>query len=289
MKGWTMIIITGGTGKLGSAIVDRLLDRVPAAEVGVSVRDPARAVGLAARGVRVRRGDFADPASLATAFEGAAQVLVVSTDETGPEAVIHHVAAIEAARSAGAKRVLYTSHQAAAAGSLFAPMADHAATERRLEGAPFTALRNGFYAATVPLLLGGALETGELAAPADGPVSWTAHADLAEAAAILLASDGRFEGPTPPLTAPVALDLEEVAALLTDLTGRPIRRVVMSDDAWAAGLTDHGVPAARAELLLGMFRAARRGEFAAVGPDLETLLGRPATSLRTVLAEALTH
>ncbi len=282
-----MIVITGGTGQLGSRIVDRLLERVPADGIGVSVRDPGRAAELAARGVRVRRGDFADPESLAEAFEGATQVLIVSTDQSGAEAVGHHVSAIEAARSAGAKRVLYTSHQGAAADSRFAPMVDHAATERRLAEAPFTALRNGFYASTVPLLLGGALETGELAAPADGPVSWTAHADLAEAAAIILAEEGRFDGPTPPLTAPVAWDLEEVAALLTELTGRSIRRVVVSDDAWVAGLVGHGVPVAQAELLLGMFRAARRGEFAVAGPELEALLGRPATSLRAVLAEAL--
>jgi NAD(P)H dehydrogenase (quinone) len=282
-----MIVITGGTGKLGSRIVDRLLERVPAAEIGVSVREPERAAELAARGVRVRRGDFADPGSLAEAFEGAAQVLVVSTDEMGERAVEHHAAAIEAARSAGAKRVLYTSHQAAADDSLFAPMADHAATERRAGEGAFTALRNGFYASTVPLLLGGALETGELAAPADGPVSWTAHADLAEAAAIILADEGRFDGPTPPLTAPVALDLGDVAALLTDLAGRPVRRVVVSDEAWVATLTGRGVPAAQAELLLGMFRAARRGEFATAGPELEDLLGRPATPLRAVLAGAL--
>ncbi|WP_254897310.1 NAD(P)H-binding protein [Amycolatopsis sp. Hca4] len=286
-KGYAMIVITGGTGQLGSRIVGRLLERVPAAEVGVSVRDPSRAAELSARGVRVRRGDFADPSSLAEAFEGAAQVLVVSTDSAGEEAVAHHVAAIEAARAAGAKRVLYTSHQAAAADSRFAPMVDHAATERRLADGPFTALRNGFYASTVPLLLGAALETGELTAPADGPVSWTAHADLAEAAAIILADEGRFDGPTPPLTAPVTLDLAEIAAVLTELAGRPVRRVVVSDDAWAAGLVEHGVPAARAELLLGMFRAARRGEFAVAGPELEHLLGRPATPVREVLAEAL--
>jgi NAD(P)H dehydrogenase (quinone) len=282
-----MIVVTGGTGKLGSRIVGRLLERVPAAEIGVSVREPDRAAELAARGVRVRRGDFADPGSLAEAFAGAAQVLVVSTDGLGEQAVAHHVAAIEAARAAGAKRVLYTSHQGAADDSLFAPMIDHAATERQAGDGPFTALRNGFYAGTVPLLLGAALETGELAAPADGPVSWTAHADLAEAAAIILAEEGRFDGPTPPLTAPVALDLGDVAALLTDLTGRPVRRVVVPDEAWVATLTGHGVPAAQAELLLGMFRAARRGEFAATGPELEDLLGRPATPLRAVLAEAL--
>ncbi|GAB3157864.1 NAD(P)H-binding protein [Amycolatopsis stemonae] len=282
-----MIVITGGTGKLGAQVADRLLRRVPAERIGVSVRDPGRASDLAGRGIRVRRGDFADPASLADAFEGAAQVLVVSTDATGEAAIAHHVAAIEAARDAGAKRILYTSHQAAAEDSLFAPMPDHAATERHLvaAGTAVTVLRNGFYASTVPLLLGPALETGELVAPADGPVSWTAHADLAEAAAVVLADEGRFDGPTPPLTAPVALDLADVAGIVTELTGRTVRRVVADDDDWVAGLVGHGVPAARAELLLGMFRAARRGEFAVTGPDLEDLLGRPATPLRAVLAE----
>ena len=280
-----MIIVTGATGRLGFDIVDRLLARMPADGVGVSVRDPARAAGLAERGVRVRRGDFTDPATLASAFEGATQVLIVSAASTGEAAVAQHVAAIDAARDAGARRILYTSHQAAADDSLFAPMPDHAATEAYLEktGIPFTSLRNGFYAGTVRLLLGRALETGELVAPADGPVSWTAHADLAEAAAVVLAGEGRFDGPTPPLTAPVALDLADVAGLLADLTGRPVRRVVADDDEWAAGLVRHGVPEEQATMLLGMFHASRRGEFATTSPELEHLLGRPATPVRSIL------
>ena len=281
-----MIIITGGTGQLGSQIVDRLLSRVPADRVGVSVRDIARASDLAARGVRVRRGDFADPDSLATAFEGATQVLIVSTDRTGEEAVARHAAAIDAAHDAGAERILYTSHQAAAEDSLSAPMPDHAATERYLSktGTPFTSLRNGFYASTVRRLLGGALETGELVAPADGPVSWTAHADLAEATAAILADGAWADGPTPPLTAPDALDLGDVADMVTALTGRTVRRVVADDDEWAATLTGRGVPADQTSMLLGMFRAARRGEFATTGPALEDLLQRPATPLRSLLA-----
>lgn len=281
-----MIIVTGGTGRLGAEIVERLLARVPVGDVGVSVRDPERAGGLAARGVRVRRGDFTDPASLEAAFEGATQVLIVSTNQTGEAALAQHVAAVDAAHRAGAKRILYTSHQGAAQDSLFAPMPDHAETERYLagRGTPFTALRNGFYAGTVEHLLGRALQAGELVAPADGPVSWTAHADLAEAAAVVLAQEGVFDGPTPPLTAPVAVDLEGVAAILSDLVGRPVRRVVVGDEEWVASLTAHGVPAAQADLLLGMFHASRRGEFAATGTDLERLIGHPATTLREVLA-----
>ena len=284
-----MIIVTGATGQLGSRIVASLLERVPAEEVGVSVRDPERAAGLAARGVRVRRGDFSDPDSLADAFAGADQVLIVSASETGGTAVAAHAAAIDAARTAGAGRLLYTSHQAASADSLFAPMPDHAAAERHLAqaGASFTSLRNGFYATTVPFLLGQALSTGEIVAPADGPVSWTTHADLAEAAAVILADPGRFDGPTPPLTAADALDLAEVADLLTKLTGRTIRRTVADDDEWAAGLAAQGVPEAQAAMMLGLFLAARRGEFAATSPVLGELLGRPATPLGSFL-EGLT-
>lgn len=280
-----MFIVTGATGQLGGLIVDSLLDRVPAEQIGVSVRDPGRAADLAARGVRVRRGDFTDPASLADAFEGATQVLVVSANATGGDAVAQHAAAIDAAAAAGAQRVLYTSHQAAAADSLFEPMPDHAATEAYAQqaGVAFTALRNGFYASTVPLLLGPALQTGELVAPADGPVSWTTHADLAEAAAVLMTGADRSERATPPLTGPAALDLADVAGLLTEITGRPVRRVVADDEEWTAGLIGHGVPEAQARMLLGMFSASRRGEFATTGPLLAELLGRPATPLRTVL------
>ncbi|RDG34494.1 NmrA family NAD(P)-binding protein [Streptomyces corynorhini] len=284
-----MIIVTGAHGRLGSRTVRRLLDRVPADRIGVSVRDTDGAADLAALGVRVRRGDFADPASLSEAFEGATQVLVVSAPITGPVAIARHTAAADAAVAAGAKRVLYTSHQGASPDSLFAPMPSHAATERYLAGTgtPFTALRNGYYASTIPLLLGQALRTGELVAPADGPVSWTAHDDLAEATAVILADEGRFDGPTPPLTAPHALDLAGIAGILGELTGRTIRRVVADDAEWAAGLVGNGVPQERADMLLGMFHASRRGEFAATGPALTELLGRDATPVRAVLEEVV--
>jgi len=60
-----MIIVTGATGKLGRAVVERLLDRLPAEQIGVSVREPEKAGALAQRGVRVRRGDFGDAGGLA--------------------------------------------------------------------------------------------------------------------------------------------------------------------------------------------------------------------------------
>ncbi|MDO9378533.1 MAG: NAD(P)H-binding protein [Nocardioidaceae bacterium] len=284
-----MIVITGATGQLGSRIVQHLLARVPADQVGVSVRDVDRAADLAARGVRVRRADFADPATLADAFEDATQVLLVSSDRLGEEGVRLHRAAADAARDAGADRVLYTSHQGASASSVFAPMPDHAATEEHLRtlGVATTSLRNGFYASTVPRMLGGALETGELRVPADGPVSWTTHDDLAEATAAILTDGTELDGPTPPLTAPDAHDFSDVARVLSELSGRSVRRVVVDDEEWVQGLVGRGVPGEQAEMLLQLFWASRRGEFAATDPALEKLVGRPAASIRDVLAAAV--
>ena len=60
-----MIVVTGATGQLGSRIVRELLRTIEPDRIAVSVRDPSKAGDLAAEGVRVRRGDFDDPASLA--------------------------------------------------------------------------------------------------------------------------------------------------------------------------------------------------------------------------------
>ncbi len=284
-----MIIVTGATGQLGRQIVERLLTRVPAARVGVSVRDPQRARTLADQGVRVRQGSFTDPAGLAHAFEGASQVLIVSVDKMGDECVKQHRTAIEAAVASGARRILYTSQMGSSAASHFQACRDHAATEDELRacGVPFTALRNGFYATSAAHFLGNAAESGELALPADGPVAWTAHADLAEATAAILADEGRFDGPTPPLTAGQALTFDDIAAITTEITGRPVTRTTSPGDQFRAQLVTQGVPEQTADQLLGIFAAARAGEFATIDPTLAELIGREPITLEKVLRDHL--
>ncbi|PTL76523.1 NAD(P)H-binding protein [Vitiosangium sp. GDMCC 1.1324] len=286
-----MIVVTGATGQLGRLIVEKLVTRVPVDRVAVSVRDMQKAQELAARGVRVRKGDFTDPKSLAHAFEGASQVLLVSSNAAayGGDPLAQHRAAIGAARAAGARRIVYTSHMAASRSSAFPPMLDHAATEQMLgeSGLAWTALRNGFYAASAMFLLEQALRTGVFEAPADGRVSWTAHADLAEAAAVILTSEGQYDGPTPPLTAAQALDFGALCDIASSLLGRPLRRSTVSEDEMRAKLSARGMPASAVAMSLGLYRASHNGEFAAVDPTLQKLLGRAPASMREVIAEKL--
>ena len=280
-----MIVITGATGALNGATVEHLLERVPASQIGVSVREVAKARALAERGVRVRRGSYDDPAALLDSFEGADQVLLVSSNDPGADGVALVRAGIEAAVKAGAGRILYTSHQHTGLDSPFPPARVHAANEAQLadSGVAWTSLRNGFYAHSLDWMLGPWRETGVIAAPADGPASWTERADEAEAAAVILASAGGYDGPVT-LTASTAPTFDDIAEIAAGLTGRDIQRVVMDDEEWVAAQVGLGSPEPVARMLLGFFRAARDGQFAEVSPLLGELLGREPRSVRDLLA-----
>jgi NAD(P)H dehydrogenase (quinone) len=281
-----MIVITGATGALNGATVEQLLKRIPADQIGVSVRDTAKAQHFADRGVRVRRGSYEDPAALLDSFEGADQVLLVSSSDPGADGPSLLRVGIRAAVAAGARRILYTSHQHTGLDSPFFPARHHAATEALLadSGVAWTSLRNGFYAHSLDWLLGPWRETGVIATPADGPVSWTERADEAEAAAVILAGPRHFDGPVT-LTAGTAVTFGEIAGIASEVTGRDIGRVVVSYEQWVAEQVAHGTPETLARFMLGFFLAAREGSFAGTDPLLGDLLGRQPRTVRDLLAE----
>lgn len=273
-----MIVVTGATGALNGATVDHLATLVPPGGLAVAVRDPDRATGFAERGIAVRRGDYADPASLPAAFEGADQLLLVSSNDPTADHVALHRAAVEAAVEAGVGRILYTSHQGAAAANPFRPCQVHAATEGLLaaSGLAWTSLRNGFYAHTLGWLVGDWRTTGRVVVPADGPVSWTSREDSAEAAAVVLASDGAYDGPVT-ITATAAPTFAEVAEHLSATLD------VVGEDAWLAEQVAAGQPEGAARFTLGIFQGAHGGFFAGTDPLLGTLLGRDPAPWSAVL------
>ena len=282
-----MIVITGATGALNGATADHLLGRAPAAQLAVVARDPAKAQRFAHRGVQVRHGDYARPSTLPAAFAGADQLLLVSSNDPAADAVALHRAAIDAAVAAGVGRILYTSHQGAHPDSPFGPGRDHALTERLLadSGVPWTSLRNGFYLHSLRWLLGPWQETGVIAVPGDGPVSWTAREDAAEAAATVLASDGAFDGPVT-LTASAAPTFGDLAAIASEVTGRTVRLEVLEPEAWIAAQVAAGQPEPAARFTAGMYLAAQGGFFAGTDPLLAKLLGREPRTVREELAAA---
>ncbi|MEU2720944.1 NAD(P)H-binding protein [Streptomyces smyrnaeus] len=269
-----MIVVTGATGGLGGATVEHLLKRVPADQIGVSVRDAAKAQHLADRGVRVRQGSYEDPATLRDSFTGADQVLLVSGNDPAADMVGLHRNAVEAAVAAGTRRILYTSQQSAVPDNPYRPSDIHTATEAILgaSGVAWTALRNGAYG-PLDQLLGPWQRTGVIAQPQDGPVPYTDRADVAEATAVILAGDRSFDGPVT-LTAPTAVTFDDFAKIASELTGSAVERIVLDDEQWVADQLAIGVPEQAARLMLSWYQAARAGYFAEADPLLAELLGR---------------
>jgi len=279
-----MIVITGATGALNGGTVDHLLERMPASELVVAVRDPARASRFADVGIEVRHADYANPDTLPDAFDHADQLLLVSSSDPAADAVSLHRAAIEAATAVGVGRIFYTSHQGASLATPFGPGRDHAATEHLLleSGVPWTALRNGFYTHSLNWLMGEWRETDVITVPLDGAVSWTAREDAAEAAAIILASKDAYDGPIT-LTAGSAPTFDEIAEIASDVTGRQITVDVIGREKWIAGQIAAGSPERVAGFMLGMYEAAEAGYFAGVDPLLTQLLGREPRTVRDLL------
>jgi uncharacterized protein YbjT (DUF2867 family) len=287
-----MFIVTGASGKLGRKIVENLMLHVPAAGIGVSVRDPGKVAALQACGVRVRKGDYDDAQSLYHAWKGAKRLLLVSSNAaaTGGNLLEQHATAIAIAREVGVERIFYTSQVSSAATSQFPPGRDHAATEALLaqSGLAWTALRNGFYADSALMMNARSFIAGELAAPEDGKVAWTTHDDLAAAAAALLAGAVVIDGPTQPLTGGAALDLADLAQVAGEVLGRPIARTMVSDAGMVERAHAVGVPEGMIAVMLGYYRAARAGEFATVDSTLARLLGRAPQSMESFMRANLT-
>ncbi|MGV9836767.1 GDSL-type esterase/lipase family protein [Nocardia niigatensis] len=85
----------------------------------------------------------------------------------------------------------------------------------------------------------------------------------------------------------IGFDFDGVAALASEITGRTIKRVTVSDEDFRQQMVSYGVPLWQADMMVDIFTAARAGEFATVEPTLAELIGREPIGFDTVLREAL--
>ncbi len=169
------------------------------------------------------------------------------------------------------------------------PLLRHINAETLLQssGVPYVSLRNGFYAESALYQLSGVKQTGKISLPEDSPVSWTARADLAEAAVATLTEAGLFDEISPPLTSSHTLDFADIAKLASEILGRNIVRETVSDQEYRTALISHGVPETMAEGLGSLYKAGRAREFAVVDPTLERLLRRKPAAMKDVLNDFL--
>ncbi|GLS24061.1 NAD(P)-dependent oxidoreductase [Labrys miyagiensis] len=284
------ILVAAASGQLGRLVVDGLLESLPASQIVAGVRNPDgdAAKAFAAKGVEVRKVDYADPAGLAVAFIGIDRLLLISSNAVGHR-LSQHSNAIAAAKQAGVKLIAYTSILHADTTPL--GLGDeHKQTEAALResGVPFALLRNGWYTENYAASIAPALAHGAfLGAAGDGRISTAARADYARAAAAVLTSDEDQGGRIYELAGDNGFTLAEFAAEIAKVSGKPVVYKNLSEPEFKAALVGAGLPEGFAGLLADSDAGAAKGALFDDSGQLSKLTGRPTTPYAQTIAAAV--
>jgi len=274
-----MIALTGATGQLGQFVVEALLKTVPAKEIVAIVRNPAKAEALGKQGLIVRQGDYNDQAALTQALAGVEKLLLISSSEVGQRAAQHRNV-INAAKAAGVKFIAYTSLLHADTSPLGLHV-EHVETEKLLaeSGIPFALLRNGWYSENYLASAPAALAHGVfLGAAGEGKIASATRADYAAAAARVISEEGHA-GKVYELAGDKAWTLSDLAALLSEASGKKVVYQNLSEADFAAALKGAGLPDGLAEMLADSDIGASKGGLFDDSQTLSKLIGRPTTSI----------
>jgi NAD(P)H dehydrogenase (quinone) len=282
------LLVTGAAGHLGQRVIANLITthKIPASRIVATTRDPGKLAALTAQGVKVRKADFEDPASLATALAGVDRMLLISTDalDRPGRRLAQHQAAIEAAKKAGVQHIAYTS-MPNPDDSLVSFAPDHWGTEQALlaSGLAWTILRNSWYMENLFMSLPNTLATGKwFTATGNGRIAHISREDCARAAAAALASEStpnaRYD-----IAGSQAHTTAEIAALASAVFGKPVEVVQVTDDELAQGLQAAGVPAGFIPMLVSFDANTRAGKFDIRSNAVEKLTGKAPQALRDFL------
>ncbi|MGW4845954.1 SDR family oxidoreductase [Nocardia brasiliensis] len=280
------VAVTGASGQLGRLVVESLL-RAGVAPIVAIVRDPQRVADLAEQGVQVRAASYDDAEALDRALAGVDRVLLVSGNEFGAR-VAQHANVIRAAERAGVRLLAYTSIPLGADSPLILAQ-EHIGTEAVLAEStvPHAILRNSWYWENYLGGLAHTVESGVLhGAAGTGRVSGAARADYAEAAAKVLTTDGH-EGQVYELGGDEHLTYAELAQVISEAAGKPVRYENLTEAQYLATLVQAGMPEEHAKVIADADSGIAAGVLDVTSGHLQKLLGRSSTPALEVFRTAL--
>ncbi|KAF2259036.1 NAD(P)-binding protein [Lojkania enalia] len=293
-----MLALTSATGKLGSAVLNAILDNNlidPKEIVVCTSSDPSasRFDGLRSKNTTIRFNNFDDPASLEAAFAGCDSLFLVSTPRIsmdyndaplwkGREA--HHRAAIDAAIKVRVQHVYYTSlgfGNPSKAGVMRAHIRTEAyLNELREHGKlEYTIIREGLYNESWPLYFGYYFalkedKRDEVIVAGDGPISWTSIPDMAFCTAKILSEPrDRWAGRTNYLSQSMTWTLKDIARIVSEVRGRRVELKIASKKEYEDFYVDEmGMERLSVEWWSSTYDALEHGECDIKDPTLESML-----------------
>jgi len=286
-----MILVTGATGHYGNATINFLLEKgFQADQIKALVRHESAGEQFSSKGINTVTGDYDHYESLVNSFTGTEKLLFISGSDI-VNRLAQHERIIQAAKDARVHHIVYTSFQRkneTDTSPLWLVAQSHLQTEKWLKesGIDFTILKNNLYMDFIPAFVGEqVLTSGAIYLPAQfGKVGAILRSELAEATANILIG-GNHEGKSYDFTNTEAFTYEDVAKIISDVTGKPIQYVSPTADEYAETMSKHGVPAEVIGLFSSFAVAQAEGELELESQDVALLLGRKPTSIKTFLSQ----
>lgn len=278
------LAITGSSGNIGGMVARHLSTR--GLPLILPLRNSAKAPNLT--NCEARRFAYGDLELAKQALNGVDVLFMVSASES-PLREQEHLTLVQAASEAGVKHIVYLSFAQAALDSTFTLARTHAVTENaiRQTNMRYTFLRDNFYSEMMATI---ADADGIIAGPADeGRVVCVLQRDVAQAAANIIADiacyNHHHDNQTYTLTSSQSLSFAEIAAVLTEITGKPhcyhnetVEEAFASRKAEYSDTSDWQI-----EAWVSTYTAIAKGELATVSDDLPQLLGRAPLSFEDVV------
>ncbi len=285
------IVVTAPTGNIGHQVLHNLLDS-DALHSGVSIRviarDPSR-LPTATRGrIEVVQGSHGDSAVVDEAFKDADTVFwLCPADPTAESVMAAYVGftrpACEAITAHGVRRVVGIS--ALGRGTPMAASAGYVTASLAMDdliagtGADFRALTMPSFMDNIARQAKPIRDQGVFFLPIDGDRKLPAVAtrDIASVAASLLLDTSWSGRSEVPVLGPEDLSFNEMASIISDVLGKPVRYQQVSFEAYKAGFVQRGMSEAMAQGMTDMARAKNEGLDSAVQ---RTPASRTPTSFR---------
>lgn len=276
--------VSGASGHLGKAVLAELAKRATGHELVAISRTPDT-VASPAKG---RLGDYDRPETLAAAYAELDRLLLIPSADLRPGVLNSQIcAAIEAAVAARVGHIVLLSGSGARRASGYA---DHWTGEQRLISSDvktWTILRMGFFAETFADLAKMSLESGMLPGLSENQVAFVSKQDVATAVAGCLVTEDHA-GATYNLSGPAGISGAKRAAVVSEVSGRPLSFIVLTEEQFRGGLAQANLPDFLVDGFVAMQNAFTSGAYDIVTGDVERLSGCMPRPLREALTATWT-
>ncbi|PTX19621.1 uncharacterized protein YbjT (DUF2867 family) [Pontibacter mucosus] len=283
----TTILVTGATGTVGREVVKQLSMLDGDIRVRAGVHSIIKGENLKRLpGVEIVEMDFEDPDSLHAAFTHVDKVFLLTPFALDQVQMAKTL--VDEAKKAGVKHIVKLSVIGADAKPGLQLGQWHREVEQYLEdsGISYTFLRPiTFMQNYVNYNAESIKEEGRFyGATGDGKMSLVDARDIAAVAVEALTGEGH-EGKAYDITGPEALSNYEVAQLLSEVTGKQVDYIDLTEAAIKQGMTGTGMPDAMANAMVELYTLQKEGKLTQTTDTVEKIVGRKPHTMRQFLQD----